>query len=78
MFIVIHYKQYKLEQMFWKNMNQMVQQQMEQWLGTQINPICHAFTNGGERDETVLHPCHSQSDGMFQEKPAQYLDFLQV
>jgi hypothetical protein len=47
-------------------------------LEIQINPSCHASANGGERDlpGAVLHPCHSQLDGMFQEKLAQYLDFL--
>jgi hypothetical protein len=41
-------------------------------LETQINPSCRAFANGGEQDlpGAVLHSCHSQSDGMFQEKLA--------
>jgi hypothetical protein len=53
---------------------------MNKRLGTQINSSCRAFASGGKQDlpEAVLHPCHSQSDDMFPEKLAHYLDFLKV
>jgi hypothetical protein len=69
--------------MFSNNMNQngtTTNETNNKWLETQINSSYRAFANGDERDlpGDVLHPCHSQSDGMFQRKLAQYLDFLQV